>query len=106
VDHAAPSDDQNRVTTPIQDRVDRHEEFTSASKKCPECGEPIENVRATCPHCGYEYADTDYDEDDQTGREFVAGEHVDEEGNEVLDPCDEGEGPDTSAPSDSGSGGT
>ncbi|MQB01773.1 MAG: hypothetical protein GEU78_16080 [Actinobacteria bacterium] len=105
MDQGTRSDDQNRVTTPIEERVDRHEEFTSASKKCPECGEPVENVRATCPQCGYEYADTDYDDDDQAGREFVAGEHVDKDGNEVLEPRDESEGPDTSEPGDSSGSG-
>jgi ribosomal protein S27AE len=81
VDQSATSDDRNQVTTPIEDHVDRHEEFTSDSKKCPECGEAIENVRATCPNCGY--SDTDYDDDDQAGREFVAGAEADESGDQA-----------------------
>lgn len=72
-------DEQNQVTTPIEDRVATHDEFTSDSKTCPECGAPIENVRVTCPKCGYEYSDADYD-DDQAGREFRAGVNVDENG--------------------------
>lgn len=76
------SDDQNQVTTPIEERVDRNDEFTSDSKKCPECGQPIEDVRATCSRCGYEYSEGDYD-DDQAGREFVAGSQMDEKGDEA-----------------------
>ena len=91
-----PSPD--RVTTPIDDREDRHDEFLSDSKKCPECGEAIENVRTTCPNCGYEYSAKDYD-DDSAGREFMAGAQIDDEGNEVLDDDDDDD--DTSDSGDS-----
>ena len=68
--------------TPVEERevVDT----TSDEKKCPECDEPIDNVRVTCPNCGYEYKDEDYD-DKEAGKDFVAGTHVDDEGNELPD---------------------
>ena len=53
-------------------------------KECPECGEPIIEVRASCPNCGYEYKDDDYSDED-AGSEFVAGSAVDDEGNEIPD---------------------
>ena len=78
-----PDDDQ--VTQPVEERDDiDHEEFTSDSKKCPECGEPVDNLRKTCIKCGYEYSDDDYDDKD-AGTEFRAGTGVDDEGNEILD---------------------
>jgi membrane protease subunit (stomatin/prohibitin family) len=60
------------------------DETISDSKKCPECGEPIENVRASCPNCGYEYKDSDYDQPD-AGAEFVTGSEIDESGEEIVD---------------------
>lgn len=72
-------DGDGRVT----DAETSFEEYTG-EKKCPECGEPINNVRANCPKCGYEYKDSDY-EDEDAGSEFVAGSAVDDEGNEVPD---------------------
>lgn len=60
------------------------DETISDSKKCPECGEPIENVRASCPNCGYEYQESDYDQPD-AGKEFVAGTEVNESGEEKVD---------------------
>ena len=54
-----------------------HAETQSESKKCPECDEPIDNLRAACPNCGYEYTDDDYDDKD-AGSEFRAGSEVDE----------------------------
>ena len=56
----------------------------SESKKCPECGEPIENVRASCPNCGYEYTDKDYDQPD-AGSDFITGSEIDESGDEIVD---------------------
>ncbi len=52
--------------------------------KCPECGEPIQNLRATCPNCGYEYTDDDYTDTDE-GSEFVAGAAIDDQGQEIVD---------------------
>lgn len=57
-------------------------------KKCPECGEPVDDVRVTCPNCGREYTDDDYSDPD-AGKEFVAGAAVDEEGNEIPDAMDD-----------------
>jgi len=78
-DEGPSRDGDDRVT----DAETAFEEY-SGEKECPECGEPIINVRANCPNCGYEYKDSDYDDED-AGREFVAGSAVDEEGNEVPD---------------------
>ena len=72
------------LTTPIDDREDRHDEFASDSNTCPECGHAIENVRASCPNCGYLYAEGDYDDPD-AGQAFVAGAQMDDEGKEVID---------------------
>ena len=67
-------------------------EFVSDEKECPECGAPIENLRANCPKCGYEYKDDDYDDPD-AGQEFIAGSQVDDEGNEIPeDPGEDEEG--------------
>jgi predicted RNA-binding Zn-ribbon protein involved in translation (DUF1610 family) len=56
----------------------------AGDKKCPECGEPVIDVRATCPNCGYEYKEDDFSDKD-AGQEFVAGSAVDDEGNEIPD---------------------
>jgi hypothetical protein len=52
--------------------------------KCPECDKPIENVRATCPNCGYEYAEDDYT-DKEVGNELLAGSNIDDSGEEITD---------------------
>jgi hypothetical protein len=67
----------------VTDAETSFEEYTG-EKKCPECDEPINNVRANCPNCGYEYKDSDYD-DEEAGSEFVSGSAVDDEGNEIPD---------------------
>ena len=67
----------------VSDAETAFEEYTS-EKKCPECDEPIIDVRANCPNCGYEYQESDY-EDKEAGAEFVAGSAVDDEGNEIPD---------------------
>ncbi|MFN2388383.1 MAG: hypothetical protein ABR575_02070 [Actinomycetota bacterium] len=53
------------------------DDTVSDSQKCPECDEPVHNLRATCPNCGYEYSDSDRD-DPEAGAEFVAGTEIDE----------------------------
>jgi hypothetical protein len=68
-------------TSNPEERVDDH---VSASKKCPDCGEPIDNLRATCPQCGYRYQESDYDEP-EAGTEFEAGAALDESGEEDPD---------------------
>lgn len=60
------------------------QDTTSSSNKCPECGAPVDDVRVTCPRCGYEYKTEDH-ESDSVGHEFTAGTAVDDEGNEVPD---------------------
>ena len=72
-------DGDDRVT----DAETSFEEYTGDAN-CPECDEPIIDVRANCPNCGYEYKDEDYG-DKEAGSEFVAGSAVDEEGNEIPD---------------------
>jgi ribosomal protein S27AE len=49
----------------------------STDKQCPECGEPIHNLRAACPKCGYEYQKDDYD-DTEAGSEFRTGSEIDD----------------------------
>ena len=67
-----------------EEQRQQEDETISDSKKCPECGEPIENVRASCPNCGYEYKDSDYDQPD-AGSDFIAGTEMDESGEEIID---------------------
>lgn len=69
----------------------RPDDTLADEKKCPECGEPVDDVRATCINCGYEYKDEDH-EDPEAGSEFVTGSQIDDEGNEL---------PDEESPSDS-----
>ncbi|MGH2821310.1 MAG: zinc-ribbon domain-containing protein [Actinomycetota bacterium] len=75
-----------------------NERHAGAGKRCPECGEPIDDVRKTCLGCGRELSSDDY-ENPGAGTEFRAGAAVDEEGNEVVDWDPEGEdgGPRTGA---------
>lgn len=64
-----------------QELLDEH---LSESSKCAECGEPVDNLRKTCPHCGHEY-EADEQDDDEAGNEFKAGLALDEDGNEITD---------------------
>ena len=73
------ADGDGRVT----DAKTAAEEY-AGDNECPECGEPIIEVRANCPNCGYEYKDSDYS-DKEAGSEFVSGSAVDDEGNEIPD---------------------
>lgn len=52
------------------------------TKKCPECDEPIDDLRVKCRNCGYDYKEDDYTDKD-AGSEFTAGTAVDDEGNEL-----------------------
>ncbi len=81
----------------VSDAETAFEEYAS-DNKCPECGEPVIDVRANCPNCGYEYKESDYG-DKEAGSEFVSGSAVDDEGNEMPDDetgtgegSDEGDG--------------
>ncbi len=60
----------------------RPDDTLASDKKCPECGAPVDDVRATCIDCVYEYKDEDH-EDPDAGSDFVAGTQVDDEGNEI-----------------------
>ena len=80
---------EEQVTTPIEEREEvDHDEFTSESKSCPECGEPVDNLRKTCVKCGYEYQAGDYD-DTEAGNELRAGTALDEDGNELTEEGEE-----------------
>jgi ribosomal protein L32 len=67
-----------------QARSESKTESKGAANKCPECGEPVEDLRATCANCGYEYKDEDY-ADPEAGNEFLAGSNIDDEGEEITD---------------------
>ena len=62
----------------------RPDDTLAKDKKCPECDEPVDDVRATCINCGYEYSEEDH-EDPDAGSEFVSGSQIDEDGNELPD---------------------
>lgn len=62
----------------------RPDDTLADSKTCPECGAPVDDVRATCINCGYEYGEGDH-EDTEAGNEFLSGSQVDDEGNELPD---------------------
>jgi ribosomal protein L37AE/L43A len=68
------------------DKKDSSEQSKSDSKgnECPECGEPIDDLRASCKECGYEYKDSDYT-DEEAGNEFLSGSNIDDEGEEITD---------------------
>jgi rubredoxin len=78
-EESTSKDEDGRVT----DAETAFEEYAT-DKKCPECGDPIIDVRSSCPNCGYEYQESDYS-DKEAGSEFVAGSAIDDEGNEVPD---------------------
>lgn len=75
-DDSSPAHDDGR-----QDLLDEH---LSDSSTCSECGEPVDNLRKTCPQCGHEYGQDELDDTD-AGNEFKAGAALDDEGNEVTD---------------------
>ena len=62
----------------------RESDTQSSDKKCPECDAPIDNLRASCIECGYEYKKDDYD-DPEAGNEYLAGSNIDDEGEEITD---------------------
>lgn len=77
-DHGGSTADDTEVEN------NRPDDTLAKEKKCPECGAPVDDVRATCMDCGYEYKDEDH-EDLNAGSDFVAGSQIDEEGNEMPD---------------------
>lgn len=62
----------------------RPDDTLAENKECPKCGEPVDDVRATCINCGYVYKEEDH-EDLEAGSEFVTGSQIDDEGNELPD---------------------
>jgi hypothetical protein len=51
----------------------------------------IDDVRVTCPGCGYRYKESDY-EDTEAGNEFLTGSALGDDGREDLeDPTGTGE---------------
>jgi rubredoxin len=93
----------------LGEQVDPEERFgddetVSDKAKCPECGEPVHNLRMTCPMCGHEYKDKEYD-DDEAGTEFRAGSEIDESelGEAVKE--DDGKAKTKAAAEDSGDSG-
>lgn len=84
---ASEERDENEERTKDEEGTkenNRPDDTLASEKKCPECGEPVDDVRATCINCGYEYTDEDH-EDPDAGSEFVAGSQIDDEGNEMPD---------------------
>lgn len=67
----------------------KEDETVSDQATCPECGEPVHNLRMTCPMCGHEYKDKEYDDED-AGTEFRAGSEIDD--GEVGEAVKEGSG--------------
>ena len=72
----SPADDEGRE--------ELLKEHLSDSSECAECGEPVDNLRKTCPNCGHEYEQGEQD-DDKAGNEFKAGAALDDDGNEITD---------------------
>src|SRR5918999_5034066 len=56
----------------------KDDETVSDQATCPECGEPVHNLRMTCPMCGHEYKDKEIDDED-AGTEFRAGSEIDDD---------------------------
>ncbi len=81
-DETSGSDDAHAPG--LGDENNRPDDTVAESKKCPECGAPVDDVRATCMNCGYEYKEEDH-EDTEAGAEFVTGSQIDDEGNELPD---------------------
>lgn len=81
------ADNESEQTTPKQPtskKATADDETVSDEKKCPECGAPVNNLRATCPNCGHEYSEEDYD-NPEAGSEFRTGSELedDEKGERV-----------------------
>jgi hypothetical protein len=67
----------------------KEDETVSEQATCSECGEPVHNLRMTCPMCGHEYEDKEID-DEEAGTEFRAGSEIDDD--EVGEQVKEGSG--------------
>lgn len=80
--NGAGSDDAQKDDAEEEDN--RPDDTLAENKTCPECGAPVDDVRATCINCGYEYKEEDH-EDLEAGSEFTSGSQIDDEGNELPD---------------------
>ena len=67
-----------------KDTKKQTEDSKADGSTCPECDEPVDNLRKTCRNCGYEYKEEDYD-DLEAGNELIAGTNMDDDGNEITD---------------------
>ena len=99
-DEETPSDEPRTESKNEEPENKRPDDTLAEDKKCPECGEPVDDVRATCINCGYEYKDEDH-EDPDAGSDFVSGTQVDDEGNELPDEGPDAESEDRPAGEDS-----
>lgn len=91
-DESSDDDAQGRLGEDIDPEERwKDDETVSDEAKCPECGEPVHNLRMACPMCGHEYEDKEYDDDD-AGTEFRAGSEIDE--SELGEKVKEGGGAD------------
>lgn len=75
------------TTTAPEDRVD-HTQDDVAESKCPKCGEPVHEKRMTCPSCGHEYTDDDYETDVEPDEFTVVNEEFTEEGSDDAKVAD------------------
>ncbi len=88
-DGAGPEDGE------VEDK--RPDDTLAENKTCPECDAPVDDVRATCINCGYEYKEEDH-EDLEAGSEFTSGSQIDEDGNELPDEELDPSGDDSETP--------
>jgi len=77
---SAGEPDGKKATEESDENYDAKTAF-HGDNECPECGEPVEDVRMTCPNCGHEYTSEEYTNED-AGKEFRAGSALDESGEE------------------------
>lgn len=98
-DDETPTEDPQEGSEGEEKENKRPDDTLADNKKCPECGAPVDDVRATCIDCGYEYKDEDH-EDAEAGQDFVSGSQVDDEGNELPDEAPPEESPNDAAKTD------
>ncbi len=83
-DEETPADETREGSDKGETENKRPDDTLAENKTCPECGAPVDDVRATCMDCGYEYKEEDH-EDPEAGREFTSGSEVDDDGKESRD---------------------
>ena len=67
-----------------KEKGEQNEPTKGSGSTCPQCNEPVDDLRATCANCGYEYKDEDYG-DPEKGNEFLSGTNIDDDGEEITD---------------------